>query len=435
MYTAIILEPREHKALSFVLRNILENLDDTWNLQLYHGTANQSFVEHIIRDELSSYTSRISIKNLGVENLSLNEYSRLLCSAEFISKIPTEVFLIFQTDSMINPRYKDLIHTFLHYDYVGAPWKNGNVGNGGFSLRRRSKMLECIQRGVNNEEEDGFYSNTIHNLNKPPPELAALFSVETVYSKVFFAVHKPWGWLPLENINEITKNCPGFSELMELQDNYLQIDYESHAEERRIILDNLKSLVIKSGASLEGNSFYFHQTLQEFPELYTKQLNLFWCGKQATKRMCEIGFNAGHSTMLLLLGRKTPLEFTIFDIGHHPYTKPCLEYIGSKYTNVRFEYIEGDSTKTMSKWIRDHKDYLESYDVVHVDGGHSELCIFNDMKNADILVKVGGILIIDDTNIDYINKYVDLYVSSGNYREIDMLKTVGYPHRILEKIT
>ena len=214
----------------------------------------------------------------------------------------------------------------------------------------------------------------------------------------------------------------------------LDFEYSSYSEERNIMLNDIKSIVIQSGASLEGNSFYFHQTLQEFPELYAKQLNLFWCGKQATKRICEIGFNAGHSTMLLLLGRKTPLEFTIFDIGHHSYTRPCLEYIQKKYTNIAFEYIEGDSIQTMPAWIRKHKHLMESYDVVHVDGGHSEPCIFNDMKNADALVKVDGIMIIDDTNIDYINKYVDLYLSSGLYIELGMIKTVGYPHRVLQKI-
>lgn len=434
MYTAVIIEPREHNALSFVLRNILENLDDTWNILIFHGTKNENFVKNIIKDKLFSYSARISIQNLGMDNLSFDHYNKILCNHDFISMIPTEVFLIFQTDSMINPRYKDLIHTFLHYDYVGAPWIDGTVGNGGFSLRRRSKMLECIQRGVDyTVNEDQFYSNSVHNLNKPPPELAALFSVETIYSKVFFAVHKPWSLKPLE-LKQLCENCPGLYILIELQSNYIQIEYEFHREEINSILDDIKSIVINSGTSLEGNSFYFHQSLQQFPELYTKQLNLFWCGKKALKRICEIGFNAGHSTMLLLLGRKTPLEFTIFDIGHHSYTRPCFEYIQKKYTNIAFEYIEGDSIQTMPAWIRDHKHLIESYDVVHVDGGHSEPCIFNDMKNADILVKVGGIMIIDDTNIDYINKYVDLYLSSASYIELGMIKTVGYPHRVLQKI-
>jgi uncharacterized protein YuzB (UPF0349 family) len=169
--------------------------------------------------------------------------------------------------------------------------------------------------------------------------------------------------------------------------------------------------------------------------LYSKQLNLFWCGKQATENICEIGFNAGHSAMLMLLGRNnTKTNFTIFDIGNHPYTKPCYEYIKSKFSFVNFEYVEGDSTVTMSEWINTHKELMYKYDVVHVDGGHDEHCISNDMKHTDLLVKVNGIVIIDDTNSNIINKYVDLYISTGNYVELKILPTYGYPHRIIKKI-
>jgi hypothetical protein len=211
-------------------------------------------------------------------------------------------------------------------------------------------------------------------------------------------------------------------------------DYENRSVEKQNILDDLKTLIIESKNKLEGNSFYFHQSLNLYQDLYTKQLNLFWCGKQAITKMCEIGFNAGHSTMLLLLGRdKTPLDFTIFDIGEHAYTKPCLNYMKSKFTHINFDYIEGDSTLTMPAWINTYRSQIGLYDVVHVDGGHSENCIFNDMKNADLLVKRGGIVIIDDTNMHHINKYVDLYLSNGDYREIDVIQTKGYPHRIIKK--
>ena len=56
------------------------------------------------------------------------------------------------------------------------------------------------------------------------------------------------------------------------------------------------------------------------------------------------------------------------------------------------------------------------------------------MKNADLLVKKGGIVIIDDTYINYINNYVNLYLSSGKYREMNVLESKGYTHRIIQKI-
>jgi len=213
-------------------------------------------------------------------------------------------------------------------------------------------------------------------------------------------------------------------------------EYESNSEKRERILNELRGIVIASGSALEGNCFYFHGTLDRYSSLYTKQVNLFWAGKQATTRICEIGLNAGHSAMLLLLGRDSmPLEFTVFDVGWHPYTKPALHYLKTAFPHVAFEYIEGDSIKTMTDVIRsDPFNRISRYDVVHVDGGHSEECIQNDMKNANLLVRHGGIIIIDDTNDEHINKYVDIYISSGNYQEINIMKTEGYRHRIIRRI-
>ena len=42
--------------------------------------------------------------------------------------------------------------------------------------------------------------------------------------------------------------------------------------------------------------------------------------------------------------------------------------------------------------------------------------------------------IIDDTNAPEINKYVDFYISTGMYIEVNVLKSFGYQHRIIKKI-
>jgi predicted O-methyltransferase YrrM len=213
-------------------------------------------------------------------------------------------------------------------------------------------------------------------------------------------------------------------------------EYDIYQSEKDKHVESIKQIIIDSNETPEGNIFYPHKTLDLLPTLKAKQANLFWFGKQATTKLCEIGFNAGHSAMVMLLGRNsTPLEFTIFDIVEHKYTKPCYNYVKSQFSHVSFEFIEGDSTKTMPEWIGLNSSLAGTYDVVHLDGGHSEHCIMNDLKHSDILVKKGGIIIIDDTNLRHINAHVDKIISSGKYKEInDIIKTTRYLHRIIQKI-
>jgi predicted O-methyltransferase YrrM len=208
-------------------------------------------------------------------------------------------------------------------------------------------------------------------------------------------------------------------------------EYAEKYPEMLIYLEDLKQIILEHipETEFEGNSFYHHQSIREYPELYNKQLNLFWCGKQAPACICEIGFNAGHSAMLLLLA-SSATTFTVFDIGHHRYTQTCLNYIEHIFPHVAFEYIVGDSTRTMPTQMDGRQ---ETYDLVHVDGGHSEFCATSDMKHADILLKPGGIMVVDDTDAPQINGLVETYLASGKYEVVDVLKTFGYPHRIIRK--
>ena len=108
-YTAIIVEPRRHAALEFVLTNFLENLSDDWNIIVFHGIQNIDYVANIVR-KLEHFKTRITLHNLGVRNLTTPEYSRLFASRSFYNNIPTETFLVFQTDTMIFPKNKETIH-------------------------------------------------------------------------------------------------------------------------------------------------------------------------------------------------------------------------------------------------------------------------------------------------------------------------------------
>jgi len=200
-------------------------------------------------------------------------------------------------------------------------------------------------------------------------------------------------------------------------------------------LKDLEELVVSTRYYLEGNCFFKHNTFDLYPELRSKQANLYATAKilKPHAKLCEIGFNAGHSALLFLLSSAhIPLHFTIFDLGCHPYTRPCLNYLASKFPNTVFEYIEGNSIQSFPEWVKITGPKAD-YDLIHVDGGHTPDCIKNDIKNGDSILKPKGLLIIDDTNIDYINAEVDLYIEQNNYKELDILETTGYKHRIIQK--
>ena len=212
-YTAIIIEPRKHAALEYVLENFVKNLDYNWNFIIFHGNLNEEYVKNIVNNKLSNYKNRITLKNLNVNNLTINDYNKILVSKKIYNDIPTEVFLIFQTDSIICKEYKDLINFYIKYDYVGAPWINDKkVGNGGLSLRRKSKMLEIINNcKYDNKPEDMYFSLSCPYIyrNKPSFDDAKHFSVETVYDDISFGVHKPWIHFKDEEMKKKNNSCKG----------------------------------------------------------------------------------------------------------------------------------------------------------------------------------------------------------------------------------
>ena len=225
IYTAIIIEPRKHRALELVLVNFINNLDYRWNIIIFHGNKNVNYTKNIIDNNpvLMTNKHRIKLINLNVDNLSIDDYNKLLKTKSFYDNIPTEMFLVFQTDTMICSHHKNNIYKFIDYDYVGAPWIDGNVGNGGLSLRRKSKMIEIIDKNNLSQDktnEDLVFSGILNNLvsvNKPSFLDAKNFSIESVHNNKSFGLHKPWNYLKEEELIQINNFCPGFNDLRRLQ--------------------------------------------------------------------------------------------------------------------------------------------------------------------------------------------------------------------------
>ena len=115
-YTAVIVEPRNHKDLNTVIKNVMYFLNESdskikWGLKIYHGHNNKSFIKNIIKG-----WDGVLLENLNINDLSGKLYNDLLKTPTFWKSIPSENILIFQTDSIL---LKFGIDEFISYDFVG----------------------------------------------------------------------------------------------------------------------------------------------------------------------------------------------------------------------------------------------------------------------------------------------------------------------------
>jgi hypothetical protein len=227
--TVVIVETRKPKALTMVLQSVFENLGKEWNLLFFHGSKNKEWIQKIIDTHFAENKSRITLEPIpgNPANMTVDDYNRLMVDPNgIIPKIPTEIFLVIQTDSILCKGKGHLLNDFMKYDYVGAPWRNNTdskfVGNGGLSLRRKSKMLDVINRCKHNgHQEDGFLSAGCEGVvvSKPTATNAKRFSIEQIYSPESFGIHKAWNYLP-EHSADLSAQCEKFGSLRNIQSEY-----------------------------------------------------------------------------------------------------------------------------------------------------------------------------------------------------------------------
>ena len=202
------------------IRNAANN---NLNFLIFHVTSNKQYIENIFN--IMKTKKKCTYVNLNKINLTIKEYNKLLYSYFFYQHIETENFLVFQTDTLLSNTYSNNIYKFLEYDYVGAPWRHRDkqIGNGGLSLRKKSKMLELLKNNfsfkVLNVNEDLFFSGSRLNVNnikihKPTAELAKQFSVESVFSTNSVGLHKPWIYFNNKQINTLQITFPELNNLI-----------------------------------------------------------------------------------------------------------------------------------------------------------------------------------------------------------------------------
>ena len=136
---AVLVELRLLPHLSFIIKNAIYRLGSDWSFTIVCGINNYEFIKNIT----SKIQGHIRIIRLDKINLTREEYSIMLLNSKFWNQFYGEKILIYQEDSII---FKKLDPKFLKYDFIGAPYSNKEIGNGGLSLRTKNIMIEICHK-------------------------------------------------------------------------------------------------------------------------------------------------------------------------------------------------------------------------------------------------------------------------------------------------
>jgi hypothetical protein len=176
-------------------------------------------------------------------------------------------------------------------------------------------------------------------------------------------------------------------------------------------LRRINAIVAATGEPLEGNLCYFHQQ-ENF--LYSSpdprrgaRRETFLRALAGRRRLLEIGFNAGHSTLLALT--HSDVSVTAIDIGAHAYTEPAAAYLQEAF-GERFQFIKLDSRQlpTSVQAID-----VGGHDIINIDGAQGADVFANDISSAVAYGKPGMLVVINDIYVPAIRHITNRLVSDG----------------------
>ena len=159
------------------------------------------------------------------------------------------------------------------------------------------------------------------------------------------------------------------------------------------------------GERVEGNLICDIKPRQWTIEQNKQKINNLQYLCKNKKKIIEIGVNACHSLLLMVL-INPDAEYLLFDLNNHKYTEKTIEYIKKEFPNTKINIIYGNSIETINRYILDNPDQLNSYELIHLDGGHTEDIFSEDYNNSKKLITYNGVIIFDDYNMNDIKDFI-----------------------------
>lgn len=197
---AVIVEFRVLEQLIVIVHNVNHHIPPMWPIQMFHGIENEQLIRNsTLAPLIESGKVFLTLMN---ETYDKNRTNELLTNTSFWQRVRGEKILFFQIDSIMCSNSPHKITDYLQYDYVGAPWdkdwfsfnKRYRVGNGGFSLRTRSKVLALLESVPYDSRlpEDVWMAQNMHRVKGwiPPVSVAKTFAVESILYERPLAVHR-----------------------------------------------------------------------------------------------------------------------------------------------------------------------------------------------------------------------------------------------------
>jgi FkbM family methyltransferase len=315
---AVIIEPRNHKYLIGVIKQVMSKLGDAWNLRIFGSDKNEANIKENIKGTYTFINMRID------DFVSPDAYSLFMQSKQFWDKIAEQHVIIFQTDSFILSNKYGIP---LQYGFIGAPYLYGghdNSGNfidittpvkggfninGGFSYRNKQIMLDCTNKVTNNDiinyrkqhglnidfftdrliiPEDVFFMNAMALLKYPLPTGSLNDPMECMKfcmnnlqpgcinsdSELINTGTKPFGIHPFDKINKDVLDNLCIDSLLQTLQSKIQLvggTFEEELPEQkmavRYLLGNEK--VLEIGSNIGRNSMIISHLLSDPANLVT----------------------------------------------------------------------------------------------------------------------------------------------------------------------
>ena len=194
---------------------------------------------------------------------------------------------------------------------------------------------------------------------------------------------------------------------------HISVCSESLGDKELKLISKLNKLV---NGPVEGNYCFIHQTVIDEKSVPIKERS--WKREFLRKAVkgckygLEIGFNAGHSSAIILSTNKD-IVLTAVDICHYKYTIKTAKFM-FKCFKPRFNFLGGTSKKVLRG-----KKLKNQLDFIHVDGGHGIEDFYFDIDWSEKNLIKGGRLLVDDAYLpDYV-KYLNHKIEEGIFKLID----------------